>query len=54
VPSKSIAAVGNAFVAHYDALAARHLTPHLPPEFARVPRANVRFLAIENAGSRAR
>jgi hypothetical protein len=23
--------------------------PYLPPEFARVPRANVRFLAIENA-----
>ena len=49
VPSKSIAAVGDAFVAHYDALSARHLMPHLPPELARVPRANVRFLAIENA-----
>ena len=49
VPSKSIAAVGDAFVAYYDALAARNLVPHLPPEFARVPRANVRFLAIENA-----
>ena len=49
VPSKSIAAVGDAFVAHYDALSARHLMPHLPPEMARVPRANVRFLAIENA-----
>jgi hypothetical protein len=49
VPSKSIAAVGDAFVAYYDALAARHLVPYLPAEFARVPRANVRFLAIENA-----
>jgi hypothetical protein len=49
VPSKSIAAVGDAFVAYYDALAARNLAPYLPPEFARVPRANVRFLAIENA-----
>ena len=49
VPSKSIAAVGDAFVAHYDALSARHLMPHLPAELARVPRANVRFLAIENA-----
>jgi len=49
VPSKSIAAVGDAFVAYYDALSARHLLPHLPVELARVPRANVRFLAIENA-----
>jgi hypothetical protein len=49
VPAKSIAAVGDAFVAQYDALSARHLLPHLPGEFARVPRANVRFLAIENA-----
>jgi len=49
VPAKSIAAVGDAFVAQYDALSARHLLPHLPSEFARVPRANVRFLAIENA-----
>jgi len=49
VPAKSIAAVGDAFVAQYDALSARHLLPYLPMEFARVPRANVRFLAIENA-----
>jgi len=49
VPSKSIAAVGNAFVACYDALSERHLAPYLPAGLARVPRANVRFLAIENA-----
>ena len=49
VPAKSIAAVGDAFVAYYDALSARNLLPHLPPELAQVPRANVRFLAIENA-----
>lgn len=49
VPAKSIAAVGNAFVAYYDALSARHLVPYLPVELTRVPRANVRFLAIENA-----
>lgn len=49
VPAKSIAAVGDAFVAYYDALSARNLVPYLPPELARVPRANVRFLAIENA-----
>jgi len=49
VPGKSVAAVGDAFVAYYDALSAQHLAPYLPPELARVPRANVRFLAIENA-----
>lgn len=49
VPSRSIAAVGDAFVAYYDALAAQNLVRYLPPEFAPVPRANVRFLAIENA-----
>ena len=49
VPSKSIAAMGDAFVARYDALAGRYLLPHLPAELARVPRANVRFLAVENA-----
>lgn len=49
VPSKSIAAVGDAFVAYYDALSVRNLLPYLPAELARVPRANVRFLAIENA-----
>jgi hypothetical protein len=49
VPRKSIATLGEAFIAHYDALAARHLVPYLPPELAHVPRANVRFLAIENA-----
>jgi hypothetical protein len=49
VPAKSIAAVGDAFVAYYDALSERNLLPYLPPELARVPRANVRFLAIENA-----
>jgi len=49
VPGKSIPALGDAFIARYDALAARNLLPHLPREFARVPRANVKFLAIENA-----
>jgi hypothetical protein len=49
VPAKSIAAVGNAFVAQYDALSARNLLAYMPPEFLRVPRANVRFLPIENA-----
>jgi hypothetical protein len=49
VPAKSIAAVGDAFVARYDALSARNLLAYMPKEFEPVPRANVRFLAIENA-----
>jgi hypothetical protein len=49
VPGKSIAALGDKFIAQYDTLAVRQLVPYLPPELARVPRANVRFLAIENA-----
>ncbi len=49
VPGKSIPALGDAFIAHYDALTARNLLPFLPKELARVPRANVKFLAIENA-----
>ena len=49
VPGKSIPALGDAFIARYDALTVRNLLPHLPRELARVPRANVRFLAIENA-----
>ena len=49
VPAKCVAAIGDAFVAYYDALSAEHLVPYLPAELARVPRANVRFLAIENA-----
>jgi len=49
VPSASIAAIGDAFVALYDRLSEVHLLPHLPPDVARVPRANVRFLAIRDA-----
>ncbi len=49
VPAKSVAAVGDAFVARYDALCARNLMRFMPPEFESVPRANVRFLPIEKA-----
>ena len=49
VPGKSIPALGEAFIARYDALSAKNLLPFLPKELARVPRANVKFLAIENA-----
>jgi hypothetical protein len=49
VPGKSIPALGDAFIAHYDALSVKNLLPCLPRELHRVPRANVKFLAIENA-----
>jgi hypothetical protein len=49
VPKKSIPALGAAFIARYDALAARHVVPFLPRELRDVPRANVAFLPIENA-----
>jgi hypothetical protein len=49
VPSKSIPALASAFIAELDALTAKHVMPHLPRELEGVPRANIRFLPIENA-----
>jgi hypothetical protein len=49
VPKAEIPALSARFVAELDALAARNVVPHLPAELARVPRANVAFLMIENA-----
>jgi hypothetical protein len=49
VPRDAIPARGAELIAHYDALSARNLAPYLPAELAAVPRANVRFLPIENA-----
>lgn len=49
VPMASVRALGDAFIAHYDALTARNVVPHLPAEMRNVPRANIRFLPIEGA-----
>ena len=49
VPKAEIPALSARFVADLDALAARNVVPYLPAELARVPRANVTFLMIENA-----
>jgi len=49
VPRKSIPALGDAFIAAFDARAVRHLLPHLPAALHLVPRANIRFLAIQDA-----
>ena len=49
VPQADIPALSARLVAELDALTARNVMPHLPAELARVPRANVTFLPIENA-----
>ncbi len=49
VPKKSIAMLADACIAQFDAGAAQHLVPYLPRALRDVPRANIEFLAIENA-----
>ena len=49
IPMASVKAIGAAVIAHFDALSAKNLEPHLPPELARVPRANIDFLPIQDA-----
>ncbi|HSS44093.1 MAG TPA: hypothetical protein VLO07_02035 [Thermoanaerobaculia bacterium] len=49
VPSKSIPALADAFIAQFDAGTVKHLVPHLPEDLRRVPRANMRFLPIQDA-----
>jgi hypothetical protein len=49
VPMASVRALGAAVIAHFDELTRQNLLPHLPPEFARVPRANIEFLPIKDA-----
>ena len=48
-PLASVRALGAAVIAEFDALAARNLLPHLPPDLAIVPRANIEFLPIQEA-----
>jgi hypothetical protein len=48
-PMASVRALGAAVIAHFDNLSAKNLLPYLPQELARVPRANINFLAIKNA-----
>jgi len=45
----SVKALGAAVIAHFDALSAANVVPYLPPELARVPRANIEFLPIKDA-----
>ena len=49
VPRPSIPDLAAAFIARYDALAARNLVPYLPAALRDVPRANITFLPIKDA-----
>ncbi len=49
VPPKAIKALGQAFIARFDALTVANVLPHLPRALHAVPRANVEFLPIEGA-----
>jgi hypothetical protein len=49
IPMASVRALGTAVIAHFDNLSAKNLLPFLPPELARVPRANIDFLPIKDA-----
>ncbi|MGE5275931.1 MAG: hypothetical protein ACM3SU_02960 [Acidobacteriota bacterium] len=49
VPGKSIPALADAFIAQFDAGTTKHLAPHLPADLREVPRANMKFLPIQNA-----
>jgi hypothetical protein len=49
IPMASVSGLGAAVIALFDNLSARNLQPHLPHEFARVPRANIDFLPIQDA-----
>jgi hypothetical protein len=49
VPKKSIAMLADACIAQFDAGAAQHIAPYLPRALRGVPRANIQFLAIEDA-----
>jgi hypothetical protein len=49
VPMASVRALSTAVIAHFDELSRRNLLPHLPKEFATVPRANIQFLPIKDA-----
>ncbi len=48
-PMASVRALGQAVIAHFDNLSASNLLKFLPPELARVPRANIDFLPIKDA-----
>lgn len=48
-PMASVRTLGAAVIAYFDALTARNVIPLLPAELREVPRANIQFLAIQDA-----
>jgi hypothetical protein len=49
VPMASVRALSTAVIAHFDHLSKTNLSPFLPDELFRVPRANIEFLPIKDA-----
>jgi hypothetical protein len=49
VPMAAVKTLGAMAIGYFDALAARHVMPHLPLELHPVPRANIQFLPIRDA-----
>ncbi len=49
VPKRSIKQLGDAFIAQLEEGTRRHVAPHLPAALREIPRANIRFLPIEDA-----
>lgn len=49
VPRKSIKMIADACIAQFNEGARKHIVPYLPTSLHEVPRANIRFLPIENA-----
>jgi len=49
VPKKAIRQLADAYIALLEEGTRRHVVPHLPASLRDVPRANIQFLAIENA-----
>jgi len=49
VPMASVRALSTAVIAHFDRLSKTNLSPFLPDELFRVPRANIEFLPIKDA-----
>ncbi|MGC2198470.1 MAG: hypothetical protein WA628_27610, partial [Terriglobales bacterium] len=49
VPMASVRALGAAVIAQFDRLTEANLSPYLPVELQRVPRANIEFLPIKDA-----
>ncbi|HLH43504.1 MAG TPA: hypothetical protein VKV74_10985 [Bryobacteraceae bacterium] len=49
IPMASIRTLGAAVIAYFDQLSERNVARYLPPPLSGVPRANIRFLPIEDA-----